>query len=43
MAGSHWKVSWDYLVINDKGPVMGQLAAQLNLGGHQNTQRGCMG
>lgn len=23
MAGNHWKVSWDYLVINDKGPELG--------------------
>lgn len=22
MAGNHWKVSWDYLVINDKGPEL---------------------
>lgn len=42
--GNHCKVSWDALVISDKRPrSMGQLAAQLNLGGHLSTQIGYMG
>lgn len=43
MAGNHWKVSLETSNKWQRPRIMGQLAAQLNLGGHQSTQIRYMG